>query len=98
MIEILKGLVFQKNKNIALYCYAIFMSGLHFIRLLDNSFWGDEGIVVAAARKTTSIDMLKHIAGNGHSPFHFAFAWLCVQFFGESGFIYHLSAALPFFW
>lgn len=43
--------------------------------------------------------MLKYIAENGHTPFHYVFAKICVKYLGglEAGFIYHLSAALPYF-
>lgn len=76
--------------------YAIGMSFLHFLRCLDNSFWLDEGFVVIAARKDW-IGMLTYVAAHGHSPFHYAFAWILTRLFGESGFIYHISATLPYF-
>ncbi len=78
------------------FSYAAVMAFHHLIRIFNNSFWGDEGIVINAARKPWS-DMLEYVAGNGHSPLHYVFAWGCVKVFGESGFIYHLSAALPYF-
>ena len=86
----------EKNKVLFLIAYAFFLSMHHFIRLFDNSFWGDEGIVINLAREGW-MGMLEGVAYNGHSPFHYAFAWICVRFFGESGFIYHFSATLPYF-
>lgn len=77
-------------------CYGAVMAFHHFIRIFDNCFWGDEGLVVNAARKNWG-EMLEYVAVNGHSPFHYAFSWAFVRIFGESGFTYHFSAALPYF-
>lgn len=86
----------DKVKTGMVFSYAAIMVLHHLIRIFDNSFWGDEGIVINAARKPWG-DMLEYVAANGHSPLHYVFAWVCVNVFGESGFIYHLSATLPYF-
>lgn len=83
-------------KTVVVTVYAVLMASLHFIRCFDNSFWGDEGIVVVATRMNWA-SMLAYVASNGHSPFHYAFAWLCIHIFEESGFVYHFSATLPYF-
>lgn len=85
-----------KTKTNIVFVYAAIMALHHLIRLFDNCFWCDELVVVNAARRPWG-DMLRYVAENGHSPFHYAFAWICVSVFGESGFVYHLSAALPYF-
>lgn len=87
---------FEKNKLYILCLYTIFLAGLHFIRCFDNSFWGDEGIVITYARKDW-FDMLTSVASANHSPFHYAFAWILVKIFGESGFIFHISSTLAYF-
>ncbi len=86
----------DKAKACIVWSYGVVMALHHLIRLFDDCFWGDEGIVVQAARMSWGA-MLNYVAVNGHSPFHYAFAWICVNVFGESGFIYHLSATLPYF-
>ncbi len=75
---------------------AVFFAILHLIRCFDNSFWGDEGITIVAARKGWG-EMLKYVADNGHSPFQYAFTWLMWHLFGDSGLLFHLASALPYF-
>lgn len=84
------------NKTKFLYIYTILLGFLHFIRLFDNSVWGDEGIVVVQSRLSFDL-LLNTIAISGHSPFHYVVAWIFVKVFGESGFVFHLSASLPYF-
>ena len=86
----------EKNKLTILCLYTIFLAGLHLVRCFDNSFWGDEGIVITHARKEW-FDMLRAVAASNHSPFHYAFAWTLVKVFGESGFIFHISSTLAYF-
>lgn len=91
-----KKQISAKAKSIIVIVFGASMAFLHFVRCFDNCFWGDEGILIVAARKDWS-GMLEYVAMNGHSPFHYAFSWLVVKLFGESGFIYHFAATLPFF-
>lgn len=86
----------NSSKIVMVITYAIILAIHYIIRMFDNSIWGDEGLVVRMARFSWN-DMLYSAAQNGHSPFHYAFAWGCVKLFGESGFVWHLSAALPYF-
>ena len=95
-IELCHIKISDRLKKSMIFCYAAIMAMHHLIRIFDNSFWGDEGIVINAARKPLG-DMLEYVAVNGHSPLHYVFAWVCVNVFGESGFIYHFSATLPYF-
>ena len=83
-------------KKVVLYIYSALAILIHFVRCFDNSFWGDEGLVILAARKNWG-DMIEYVAENGHSPLYYAFAWLCVHIFGESGVVYHMSFALAYF-
>ncbi len=85
------------QKRMIVYGYALIMALLHFVRIFDNSFWGDEGIVVNIARTASWNEMLSSVARNGHTPFHYAFAWISIRIFGESGLVYHLSSILPYF-
>ena len=86
----------DRKKFCFLAFYGLFLSLTHAVRMIDNCIWADEALVVIASRQTFS-GMLRYVASNGHTPFHYAFAWLCVKLFGESGFVYHLSATLPYF-
>ncbi|MEE0861708.1 MAG: hypothetical protein U0L79_01880 [Lachnospiraceae bacterium] len=85
-----------KTKSVIVILFGVAMAFLHFVRCFDNCFWGDEGILIVAARKDWA-GMLEYVAMNGHSPFHYAFTWLVVNVFGESGFIYHFTATMPYF-
>lgn len=76
--------------------YVIVLGMHHFVRLFDNSFWGDEGLTIVASRMSWD-GMLQYVAQLGHSPFHYAVAWFSNVLFEESGFMYHLISALPYF-
>ncbi len=89
-------LVSRGAKTAFLVGYAGLLSFLHFSRCFDNSFWGDEGITIKAARLSWN-EMLHYVARNGHSPFQYSFEWLCCRSLGESGFIIHFASALPYF-
>lgn len=86
----------EKGKRILVAVFIAILALHHFIRIFDNSFWGDEGIAILAARQTWT-DMLKRVAICGHTPFHYAVVWLCSQIFGHSGITYHLASTLPYF-
>lgn len=86
----------NKIKTIIMFFYAFIAAFHNLLRLFDNCFWGDEGIVIRVARQPWG-EMLRNVANSGHSPLHYAFAWVCVRILGESGFVYHLSATLPYF-
>lgn len=88
--------VLSEHKVASLYIYTIFIAFLNFVRMFDNSVWGDEGIVVVQSRLSFDL-LLNAIASSGHSPFHYVVAWVFVKLFGESGFVFHLSASLPYF-
>ena len=88
--------VLSEHKVTSLYIYTIFLAFLNFVRMFDNSVWGDEGIVVVQSRLSFDL-LLNAIASSGHSPFHYVVAWVFVKLFGESGFVFHLSASLPYF-
>lgn len=88
--------LFSDHKTLALYLYALVLGLLVFLRMFDNSVWGDEGLVVLASRKNIE-DLIAYVIYNGHSPFHYVVAWIFVKVFGESGFVFHLSASLPYF-
>lgn len=86
----------SEHKNVSLCVYAFTLGMLNFLRMFDNSVWGDEGLVVIACRLSFA-DLISYVILNGHTPFHYVVAWSFVKVFGESGFVYHLSATLPYF-
>lgn len=86
---------FYINWNLILYVYAFFLFMLNFIRIFDNSFWGDEGFSIRLAKMTVG-DMIIATAGDVHPPLYYFLIQLLYHIFGNSGFIYHLSAFLPY--
>ena len=43
----------QRNRRIfplLLYLYALVLFAMHFVRIFDNSFWGDEGFSIGLAQ------------------------------------------------
>jgi hypothetical protein len=84
------------QKKVVVIFFALLYAGHNFIRMFDSSVWGDEAIVVNFARESWG-RMLERVAEYGHSPFHYAVAWIFRRLFGESGIVFHLSATLPYF-
>lgn len=86
---------FNKCRKAMVIIFVICMFLLHFIRIFDNSFWGDEGIAINAAHMTW-MGMLEDVALNGHTPFHYALVWIICKIFGYSGTIYHFVSVIPY--
>lgn len=86
----------KKWKKRIVIIVAVFFAVNNLVRMFNNSVWGDEGITVLLSRMNWQ-DMLIGVSDNGHSPFFYAVAWVFVRIFGESGFVLHLAATLPYF-
>lgn len=82
-------------KNQILYLYALILFGLHFIRIFDNSFWGDEGFSIRLAKMGVS-QMLKATASDVHPPLYYFLVMFLYRVLGNHGYTYHLSAVLPY--
>lgn len=95
-IDLKRKRISEQTERVIICCYAITMTFLHFVRIFDNSFWGDEGIAINAAHMIWR-DMLEYVAKNGHSPFHYIFMWISCHILGYSGIIYHFASSLPYF-
>lgn len=78
---------------LALYSLLLFL--LHFVRIFDNSFWGDEGFTIRLA-KMNFVDMVIATAKDVHPPLYYFFTQILCHIFGFHGFTYHLSAVLPY--
>ena len=82
-------------KNQTLYLYALILFALHFIRIFDNSFWGDEGFSIRLAKMSIS-QMLEVTANDVHPPLYYFLAMFLYRVLGNHGYTYHLSAVLPY--
>lgn len=75
--------------------YGVIMGLLHFVRIFDQNFWGDEGFSIRLA-KMDFITMLKATAEDVHPPLYYAILQLCCRIFGYDGAVYHFASLLPF--
>ncbi len=78
-----------------LYLYALVLFGMHFIRIFDNSFWGDEGYTIRLAQMSF-VKMCLATAGDVHPPLYYFFTQILYHILGNHGYTYHLSAVLPY--
>lgn len=83
------------NHNFILYVYAFVLFFMNFIRIFDNTFWGDEGYSILLAQKSVP-NMLAATAADVHPPLYYLLAQLLYHVFGNNGVTYHLSALLPY--
>ena len=78
-----------------LYLYSLILFGMHFIRIFDNSFWGDEGYTIRLAQMGF-VKMCLTTAGDVHPPLYYFFTQILYHLLGSHGYTYHLSAVLPY--
>lgn len=75
--------------------YATILFLIHFIRIFDRNFWGDEAFTINLV-STSFSNMIQITAADVHPPFYYIIVRLFADLFGYSGFIYHLVSLLPF--
>lgn len=88
----------QRSRRILpwlLYLYALVLFALHFVRIFDNSFWGDEGFTIRLV-KASFYRMCRMTAGDVHPPLYYFFTQILYHIFGNHGYTYHLSALIPY--
>lgn len=88
--------IFNKiSINSKFYIYALVLFLLNFIRIFDESFWGDEGFSIRLAKMVFS-EMINATAKDVHPPLYYMLAQLLYKIFGNEGFAYHLSSIIPY--
>ena len=88
----------QRSRRILpwlLYLYALVLFAMHFVRIFDNSFWGDEGFTIRLV-KASFYRMCRLTAGDVHPPLYYFFTQILYHIFGNHGYTYHLSALIPY--
>ena len=83
------------KKNAILYFYAALLLLLNFVRIFDNTFWGDEGYSIKLAKMSVG-QMVEETAGDVHPPLYYLLIQLLYRCFGNNGIVYHLSAFIPY--
>ena len=86
----------QRSRRILpwlLYLYALVLFAMHFVRIFDNSFWGDEGFSIGLAQMNV-FEMLQVTAADNHPPLYYLFTQLLYHLLGNHGYVYHLSALI----
>lgn len=78
-----------------LYLYSLILFGMHFIRIFDSSFWGDEGYTIQLAQMSF-VKMCITTAKDVHPPLYYFFTQILYHILGNHGYTYHLSAVLPY--
>ena len=94
-VKLRKFTVKESKINLCIYAYAFVLVLMNFIRIFDNSFWGDEGYSIKLAQMSVS-DMISATASDVHPPLHYLLAQLLYHILGSSGTTYHLVGFLPY--
>lgn len=94
-----KSSYIYKNKEIiwriiiAFYALCIFI--LHYVRIFDNNFWGDEAFTIVTIRENFG-DIISITAADVHPPlYYFILRFFCL-IFGFSGTVYHFASLVPY--
>lgn len=87
----------RKNKiwRIVTILYAILLCFIHFIRIFDRNFWGDEAFTINIVNTSFS-DMIQITAADVHPPLYYIIVRLFCSVFGYEGPIYHLVSFVPY--
>lgn len=73
----------QRSRRIfplLLYLYAFVLFAMHFVRIFDNSFWGDEGFTIRLV-KASFYRMCRLTAGDVHPPLYYFFTQILYHIF-----------------
>ena len=93
--QIGEGYGLKNSLNIILCIYALVLVLLNFIRVFDNSFWGDEGYSIKLAQMSVE-QMIRTTAADVHPPLYYLFLQALYHIFGNNGYTYHLSGFIPY--
>lgn len=86
---------FRTVQVFLLSAYSAVLFLLHFVRIFDNSFWGDESYSIQLV-KMNFFKMCLTTAKDVHPPLYYFFTQILYFFLGDHGYTYHLSAVLPY--
>lgn len=65
-----------------------------FIRIFDNSFWGDEAFTIRMTHLNFK-DMLYATSVDVHPPLYYMFEQMAFHLLGNYGYVYHLVSVVP---
>lgn len=86
---------YQMIQTVLLSVYSLVLLGMHFIRIFDNSFWGDESYTIQLV-KMNFFRMCFTTAKDVHPPLYYFFTQILYFILGDHGYTYHLSAVIPY--
>lgn len=86
---------YQMIQTVLLSVYSLALFGMHFIRIFDNSFWGDESYTIQLV-KMNFFRMCFTTAKDVHPPLYYFFTQILYFILGDHGYTYHLSAVIPY--
>ena len=75
----------QRSRRILpwlLYLYALVLFAMHFVRIFDNSFWGDEGFSIGLAQMNV-FEMFQVTAADNQPPLYYLFTQLLYHLLGN---------------
>lgn len=78
-----------------IYVLAVVAVGMHFFRIFDNAFWYDEMLPLITER-LGGWEMLRRVAGWGHTPLHYIIIWVLYRIVGDYGPMYHFASLVPY--
>lgn len=85
----------KKFLRISILLFGLLLVGLHFIRIFDNTFWGDECYSIRLSNMPVA-DLLNATAHDVHPPLYYLILKLFILILGNSGWVYHLVSLIPF--
>lgn len=90
-----KSLIRNKIWNLLLILSGVFLAVIHFVRVFDNNFWGDEYFSIHMTRYSMA-EMFAASANDTHPPLYYLILRFLIFIFGDYGWVYHLTSVIPF--
>ncbi len=73
----------------------LILFSLNLVRIFDNVFWGDEAFSIKLMKMSIP-EMLEATSNDVHPPLFYLLLMMLYRIFGTHGWVYHLSALLPY--
>ncbi len=96
MTSLKKNTDYQINYwRLAVTAFSVLLIALHFVRIFDNNFWGDEAYTIRLSQMDFT-EMLKETAADVHPPLYYLIVQIFCKLLGYSGVVYHLASFVPY--
>lgn len=78
-----------------LYAFTIGLFLMSYVRVFDNTFWGDEAYTIRLSQMNF-LEMVRNTANDVHPPLYYLCVQMICKIFGHNNISYHLASIIPY--